>query len=147
MILAAARGATAGPTALRSDIGQELPSDANVQPPSSLGNAYAVNVGQTHLLVGCDVLVYRTEKVERFNSALFINSQGKLLDRYGKMHLVMFGEYIPLGPLLQWLRDLVGLPGMDAGKDVKSFAIGDVRVAPNICFESMMPRVINSQVR
>ncbi|MEZ6080013.1 MAG: hypothetical protein R3C56_31355 [Pirellulaceae bacterium] len=33
----------------------------------------------------------------------------------------------------------------DAGREVKSFSVGKVRVAPNICFESMMPRVINSQ--
>ncbi len=99
------------------------------------------------LLVGNDVFVYRTEKVVRNNAALFIGPDGQLIDRYGKMHLVMFGEYIPLGPLLGWLRDLVGLAGMDAGTEVKSFAVGDVRVAPNICFESMMPRVVGWQVR
>ncbi len=99
------------------------------------------------LLVGNDVFVYRTEKVVRNNAALFIGPDGQLLDRYGKMHLVMFGEYIPLGPALGWLRDLVGLAGMDAGTEVKSFAVGDVNVAPSICFESMMPRVIGWQVR
>ncbi len=99
------------------------------------------------LLMGCDVWVYRTEKIERFNSALFISPAGELLDRYAKMHLVMFGEYIPLGSLLQWLRDAVGLQGTDAGTEVKCFSIGPVRVAPSICFESMMPRVVNRQVR
>jgi apolipoprotein N-acyltransferase len=100
-----------------------------------------------YLLVGCDVLVYRSDKVERFNSALFVGPSGEMLDRYGKRHLVMFGEYIPLGPLLQWLRDLVGLQGMDAGTEAKSFKAGAVQVAPNICFESMMPHVISAQVR
>ncbi|MEO8270627.1 MAG: apolipoprotein N-acyltransferase, partial [Aureliella sp.] len=100
-----------------------------------------------HLLVGNDVLRYTSERVERYNSALWIGPDGQLLDRYSKMHLVMFGEYIPLGPLLQWLRDLVGLAGADAGREVKSFAVGKIRVSPSICFESMMPRVINSQVR
>jgi apolipoprotein N-acyltransferase len=100
-----------------------------------------------YLLVGNDAWIYTSERVERYNSALWIGPDAQLLDRYSKMHLVMFGEYIPLGPLLQWLQDLVGLAGADAGREVKSFSAGRVRVAPNICFESMMPRVINSQVR
>lgn len=100
-----------------------------------------------YLLVGNDVWIYTSERVQRYNSALWIGPDAQLLDRYSKMHLVMFGEYIPLGPLLQWLRDLVGLAGADAGREVKSFSVGKVRVSPNICFESMMPRVINSQVR
>lgn len=100
-----------------------------------------------HLLVGNDVMIYTSERLERYNSALWIGPDARLLDRYGKMHLVMFGEYIPLGPLLQWLRDLVGLAGADAGREVKSFSVGKVRVAPSICFESMMPHVISSQVR
>ena len=100
-----------------------------------------------YLLVGCDVLVYRSENIERFNSALFIDPQGQLLERYGKMHLVMFGEYIPLGPVLQWLRDRVGLAGLDAGSDAASFTLDNVRLAPNICFESMMPRLISHQLR
>ena len=100
-----------------------------------------------YLLVGNDVWIYTSERVERYNSALWIGPDARLLDRYSKMHLVMFGEYIPLGPLLQWLRDLIGLAGIDAGREVKSFSIGKVRVAPSICFESMMPRVISGQVR
>jgi apolipoprotein N-acyltransferase len=129
LVLAAVRQSAASQTALNDDPNFEL---APTWP---------------HLLVGSDVMIYTSSKVERFNSALWIGPDGQLQDRYAKMHLVMFGEYIPLGPLLQWLRDLVGLAGMDAGSEVKSFAVGQVRVAPSICFESMMPRVINGQVR
>ncbi len=100
-----------------------------------------------HLLMGSDTIVYRSDGQQQFNSAVFIGPDGNLLDRYSKMHLVMFGEYIPLGPLLQWLRDKVGLPGIDAGTQVKSFQLNQVRIAPSICFESMMPRLIQWQVR
>ncbi len=100
-----------------------------------------------YLLMGSDTVVYRSDGSQQFNSAMFIGPDGELLDRYGKMHLVMFGEYIPLGPLLQWLRDLVGLPGIDAGTEVKSFQLNQVRVSPSICFESMMPRLLQWQVR
>src|SRR5690606_27511526 len=70
-----------------------------------------------------------------------------LIDRYDKMHLVMFGEYIPLEPLLGWLGDAFGLSGMRPGGEVKAFELGAVRIAPSICFESMMPRLIAGQVR
>ncbi len=103
--------------------------------------------GQPYLLVGSDAVIYRSEGQQQFNSAMFIGPDGNLLDRYGKMHRVMFGEYIPLGPLLQWLRDLVELAGIEPGREAKSFQIGQVRVAPNICFETMMPRVVAWQVR
>ena len=33
--------------------------------------------------------------VQIFNSAVYVSASGKLLGRYDKMHLVMFGEYIP----------------------------------------------------
>lgn len=147
LILDAVRGESAEPAATGNATGREVSSDGSGETTDLSARDDRVALRRPYLLVGCDVLVFRTEKVERLNSALFIDPQGKLVDRYGKMHLVMFGEYIPLGPLLQWLRDLVGLAGMDAGKEVKSFAVGDVRVAPNICFESMMPRVVNGQVR
>ncbi len=147
LILSAVRESTAVATPLRDGIHQEFPNDDIDDAPSLATHDDFASLDWPHLLVGCDVLVYRSEKIEQFNSALFISPEGKLLERYSKMHLVMFGEYIPLGPLLQWLRDMVGLGGMDAGQEVQSFALGNVQVAPNICFESMMPRMINGQVR
>ncbi len=102
---------------------------------------------QPHLLLGSDAWIYRSEQVERYNAALLVGPDGDLRDRYYKMHLVMFGEYIPLGPLLKWLGDAFGFVGIQAGNEVKSFRVGDVNVAPSICFESMMPRLISWQVR
>lgn len=99
-----------------------------------------------NLLVGCDIISYETGDSDFYNGAILANAQGKPIGEYRKMHLVMFGEYLPLGPLLQWLRDMFGLI-MDAGDEPKCFQVNGVRVSPNICFESMMPRVISGQVR
>lgn len=122
-------------------------SDEATKDSEPVGVARTDSLKRPYLLVGNDVMVYNSERLRRYNSALWIGPDALLLDRYSKMHLVMFGEYIPLGPLLQWLRDMVGLAGMDAGEEAKSFPIDDVRVSPSICFESMMPRVINRQIR
>jgi apolipoprotein N-acyltransferase len=42
---------------------------------------------------------------------------------------------------------MFGLSGATAGDGPRCFSVDGVNVAPNICFESMMPRVISRQVR
>jgi apolipoprotein N-acyltransferase len=63
------------------------------------------------------------------------------------MHLVMFGEYIPLGPVLQFLADAFQVGSIQAGKNVKCFEVAGTKVAPNICFESMLPELVSWQIR
>lgn len=99
------------------------------------------------LLLGCDAMVIRSDRTQQFNSAIFFDPAGNYQDRYDKMHLVMFGEYIPLGPVLQFLADAFQVGSIEAGKDVKSFDIAGTKVAPNICFESMLPELVSWQVR
>lgn len=99
-----------------------------------------------YLLLGADALDVTTDPWMRFNSALLVGPNATVEGRYDKMHLVMFGEYIPLGPLLQWLRDLFGLGGLGVGDGPKCFRVAGSGIAPNICFESMMPRLIRWQV-
>lgn len=98
------------------------------------------------LLVGCDAAIYGKDRLKRHAGALWIGSDGQVKDTYAKMHLVMFGEYIPWRPVLGWLEDVFGFAGADPGEQPKSFLMGSVRVAPNICFETMVPRLILWQV-
>ena len=66
------------------------------------------------------------------------------------MHPVLFGEYVPLGDWVPFLYDLTPLSvGLTPGTSAESFRIGDrgqFRVTPNICFESVVPHLIRSQV-
>ncbi|MEM7475126.1 MAG: apolipoprotein N-acyltransferase [Planctomycetota bacterium] len=110
----------------------------------SAGRAENEQAATPHLLLGCDAMVITSERIVRYNSAIWVDENGQYRDRYDKMHLVMFGEYFPLGSMLQFLRDMFGT--VDFGQEPKTFEINGCRVAPNICFESMMPRVIQSQV-
>ena len=99
------------------------------------------------LLVGCDHIRYGADQVQRFNSAVWIRADGTIADQYDKMHLVMFGEYIPLRPLLSWLGDLFSFAGTDAGDRPKAFEVSGAAVVPSICFESMLPHLITRQLR
>lgn len=100
-----------------------------------------------HLLVGCDHVLYGVDGVQRYNAALWIPPGSEVTGTYAKMHLVMFGEYIPLRSLLSWLGDWFSFAGVQPGSAPAAFDIAGARVAPNICFESMMPQLIRRQVR
>ncbi|MCH8047651.1 MAG: apolipoprotein N-acyltransferase [Planctomycetes bacterium] len=103
----------------------------------------------TPMLVGMASADHWTASgVEQHNTALLIGHDGTQLDRYDKMQLVMFGEFVPLGDWMPWLYDLTPLSGgLTPGREPKSMSVGSVRYAPSICFESSVPHAIGSQVR
>ena len=73
-----------------------------------------------------------------FNSALFINQQGEPGAIYHKLHRVPFGEYIPLKNILPFLKTIVPIGDIEAGKDYMIFRQpADFGVL--ICFEDLFP--------
>lgn len=103
---------------------------------------------KTPLLVGIDSALVRNEGISWFNSAVATDRDGALAGRYDKMHLVMFGEYIPFADSLPWIAGSTPIgDGMEAGREPAGFRINDVIYVPNVCFESVIPQVIHRQVR
>ena len=86
---------------------------------------------------------------ERFNSAVLVGRDGKIIGTYDKMHLVMFGEYIPFArwlPILYRWTPLTG--GIEAGTAPAALMLGaKFCFVPNICYETAIPHVIRRQVR
>ncbi len=83
---------------------------------------------------------------EEYNSALLLNSEGEVEDRYFKMQRVPFGEYVPFH---EWFPILEKSPigrGIKAGDAPVSFVVGGCRFAPNICFESVVSHLIRDSV-
>jgi apolipoprotein N-acyltransferase len=83
---------------------------------------------------------------DTFNSAvLFTGEDGRSPQVYDKSHLVIMGEYVPLARIFPWLRKLVP-PGGDltAGEisGVFELAGNRIRIAPLICFEDSVARVV-----
>jgi apolipoprotein N-acyltransferase len=81
-----------------------------------------------------------------FNSLLVLARGGFLLALYDKIHLVPFGEYLPLRPLLGavGLRQLAGRVGFDSGvspRPLLSIA-GLPAVVPLICYEVVFPGAV-----
>jgi apolipoprotein N-acyltransferase len=107
----------------------------------------------TPLLIGADMYSLDSEGDECFNSAAYVDRNGKLLGSYAKMHLVMFGEYVPFGQYFPSLQRLTPLPvNVTPGKRPVTFELPmrnpprQCRIAPNICYESVLSHVIRGQV-
>jgi apolipoprotein N-acyltransferase len=103
--------------------------------------------GGASLLVGVGVHHFAPSGVEQYNSAAHISPSGEVVGRYDKMHPVMFGEYVPLGDWIPWLYTVTPLSGgLSRGRQAETFEIAGLRLAPNVCFESTVPRLIRRHV-
>lgn len=99
-------------------------------------------------IVGTLTYHFHADRIEQYNSALLLSPQGEVLGRYGKMHLVMFGEYIPLGETFPWIYQWTPMGGgLSRGQEAAVFAVAGRKLAPSICFESTVPHLIRRQVR
>ncbi len=82
-----------------------------------------------------------------FNSALMISTDGNISHRYYKNHLVMVGEYVPLGKQLPFIEELAPMRSLSAGNKFTSISLNGVNLSPNICFESTVPHWVYRQVK
>ncbi len=104
----------------------------------------------TPTLFGLSTYLYKDDiaQTERLNSALLVDPRkDEVVARYDKVHLVMFGEYIPFARYLPdnfFLKTLCQEAGR--GKNSVAMPIGENWLAPNICFESSVPHFIRNQV-
>jgi apolipoprotein N-acyltransferase len=103
---------------------------------------------QTHFLAGTTTTEYRATGLPGiYNSAVLISPSGEPTMRYYKMHLVMFGEYIPLADRFPWIYSLSPMAGgLSRGEQPQIFTIKNVSFCPNICFESTVPHLVRRQI-
>lgn len=81
-----------------------------------------------------------------YNSIVAINDKGEVVEAADKVHLVPFGEYLPLGGWLQafGLQKIVTAP-MDFAAGARRLVMtlpGKVRALPFICYEVIFPDLV-----
>ena len=81
-----------------------------------------------------------------YNSALLISKQGEVAERYDKMHLVAFGEYVPLRSLLPFLSNVVPIGDFTAGEEFTIFP-APASFSVLICFEDTVSHLSREFVR
>jgi len=74
-----------------------------------------------------------------YNSAFFIDAQGHLRGHYDKIHLVPFGEYLPLRPVLGWINKIIEIDDFTFGSHYKVFSLSPQKnFAVLICYEDTL---------
>ena len=82
-------------------------------------------------------------QVSLFNSALVVDATGRTLGRYDKIHLVPFGEYVPMQRWLFFASKLTREVGDFArGTERRAFDLNGLKVGVFICYESIFPNEV-----
>src|SRR3989338_8520560 len=97
------------------------------------------------LLVGAIV----EEEGRYYNTAILLSKNGEVLQQYRKVHLVPFGEYIPLRRLFPFLEHIVPIADFTAGEEYTVFKLwGDGKpFSVLICFEDTLGGLTRQFVR
>jgi apolipoprotein N-acyltransferase len=99
---------------------------------------------------GGDILIGIPERIAGggyYNSVITLGSSPR--QAYRKSHLVPFGEFIPLRPLLAGIVGALAIPLQDfsrGGADQRPLAVAGERVAVNICYEDAFGEEIIRQL-
>jgi len=87
-------------------------------------------------------------KERYFNSAYFLDRNGSLAGVYDKIHLVPFGEYIPLEGILPFTETISkDAGGFSPGRDYTVVKVGEHPANAVICFEAVFPGLVRRFVR
>ncbi|MEO5925278.1 MAG: apolipoprotein N-acyltransferase [Bryobacteraceae bacterium] len=75
------------------------------------------------------------------NSAFLLNPSGELVERYDKIQLVPFGEYIP--PAFNWVNRITGEAGdFQPGTRIVTLPVDGHKLGAFICYESAFPNLV-----
>lgn len=104
----------------------------------------------THLLVGSPSVQGTPGSYAYYNSAYLVTPDGRASERYDKVHLVPFGEYVPLKRMLSFVGKMVAQVGdFSPGEKGRTLVWGEDRppIGVQICFEIIFPGLSRSLVK
>lgn len=100
----------------------------------------------SHLLFGSPAYEYRGKERISFNSSYLLAPDGRELGRSDKVHLVPFGEYVPLKPLLPFVNKLVvGIGDFKPG-DLQPLPLNGSELGVLVCYEAIFPELAREYV-
>ena len=100
------------------------------------------------LLFGSPSYKIERRKVNHYNSAYLVSPSGEIVGKYDKIHLVPFGEYVPLQDLLFFIGSLgEGIGDFKSGKEIYNFSLPQGKFGVLICFEIIFPDLCRKFVK
>lgn len=92
---------------------------------------------KTFLVTGAERMQKHGTEFEVWNSLVAINNEGRIVDYYDKVHLVPYGEYVPMRSILKFNKITKGFRDLSRGKGPKSITLSkDIpSFSPIICYE------------
>jgi len=100
------------------------------------------------LVFGSPSFTHNSARPSYHNSAFLMNPDGEITARYDKLHLVPWGEYVPLKRLFPFITRMVtGIGDFTPGKGITLLRTGDTALAPLICYEIIFPNLTRTFVR
>jgi apolipoprotein N-acyltransferase len=96
----------------------------------------------TSLIIGSPAHELRNGKRVFLNSAFMIAPSGEITGRSDKIHLVPFGEYVPLGRFFPFISKLVvGIGDFSPGERAIPLMAGQTPIGTMICAEAVFPEL------
>jgi apolipoprotein N-acyltransferase len=103
----------------------------------------------TSFLIGSPSFIRRDDKkADYFNSAFLIDPNGNVTGKYDKVHLVPFGEYVPLQKWFPFIGKLVEEVGdFKSGQKGRTLNWGECPLGIQICYEMIFPDLSREMTR
>ncbi len=99
------------------------------------------------ILVGSDQIDRSTPPTRYYNAAFLVRPDGLTGGVYRKMHLVPFGEYVPLKQVLFFAAPLVeAVSDFSAGTEAVLLPVRDHLMSTAICYEIVYPNLVRQAV-
>jgi apolipoprotein N-acyltransferase len=102
---------------------------------------------KTCMVLGSPAVEQERERTRYLNSAYLLAPTGKILGRSDKMHLVPFGEYVPLARFLPFVNKMVeGIGDFSPGTVITPLDTGRGKIGVLICAEVIFPELSRAYV-
>lgn len=100
-----------------------------------------------HLLFGSPAYELSNRRYSYLNSAFLLSDRSRVLGRSDKIHLVPFGEYVPLAPFLPFIDKLVTGIGDFTPGTVSPLPLNGAEIGVLVCYEAIFPELAREWVR
>jgi apolipoprotein N-acyltransferase len=99
-------------------------------------------------VIGSPAVKTENGRTDYFNRAYLITSDGAVAGQYDKVHLVPFGEYVPLKRFLPFVGKMVAQVGdFKPGRRGETLLWNDKPLGMLICYEAIFPGLARDMVR